>query len=121
MTTLISSSTKNKCNAEILHTVSTADFNRLYRENKDFREFATKVYHYLEYDMKPGTKFSLKRYCGEKLRWLLITFTAFLFDNLHWLEYHTSDDYEYICRPYQSRELIEMLRNSVIRDLRLHR
>lgn len=117
-TILPSLPSRNECNAQFLAKASVADFNRLYREDAAFREYATKVYDYLEQKMQPGTKINLQAYHGQKLEWTLLTYAAFIEENLHWLEFYISDDYNYICRPYQSRELVELLREMVIKDRR---
>lgn len=67
-------------------------FNRLWRENEEFRAFARQVYHYLE-TMRPGRVVTFRRYSGRKLEWCIRTAGAFLSESIHRWDWWIGDDY----------------------------
>ena len=75
-----------------LHAFEMEQFNSLYRENEEFREYAMKVYEFC-CRMKPGTCINLTRYTGQKLEWTLLTIAAFYCSGANHIEYYVSNDY----------------------------
>ena len=79
----------NAINEEIrskLHDFRMEDFNNLYRENEEFKEYAIKVYEYC-CRMKAGTCINLTRYSGQKLDWTLLAIAAFYCSGANHNEY----------------------------------
>lgn len=90
----------NAMNEEIrakLHAFRMEDFNNLYRENEEFKEYAIKVYEYC-CRMKAGTCINLIRYSGQKLDWTLLTIAAFYCSGANHIEYYITDDYTRFAR-----------------------
>ena len=73
------------------------DFNNLYRENEEFKEYAIKVYEYC-CRMKAGTCINLTRYSGQKLDCTLLTIAAFYCSGANHIEYYITDDYTRFAR-----------------------
>lgn len=80
-----------------LHAFRMEDFNILYRENEEFKEYALKVYEYC-CRMKAGTCINLTRYSGQKLDWTLLTIAAFYCSGANHIEYYITDDYTRFAR-----------------------
>lgn len=80
-----------------LHAFRMEDFNTLYRENEEFKEYAIKVYEYC-CRMKAGTCINLTRYSGQKLDWTLLTIAAFYCSGANHIEYYITDDYTRFAR-----------------------
>jgi hypothetical protein len=80
-----------------LHAFRMEDFNNLYRENEEFKEYAIKVYEYC-CRMKAGTCINLTRYSGQKLDWTLLTIAAFYCSGANHIEYYITDDYTRFAR-----------------------
>ena len=80
-----------------LHAFRMEDFNNLYRENEEYKEYALKVYEYC-CRMKAGTCINLTRYSGHKLDWTLLTIAAFYCSGANHIEYYITDDYTRFAR-----------------------
>ena len=80
-----------------LHAFRMEDFNNLYRENEEFKEYAIKVYEYC-CRMKAGTCINLTRYSGQKLDWTLLTIASFYCSGANHIEYYITDDYTRFAR-----------------------
>ena len=115
-----SSSNANMKIRTLLHSLSVNEFNRRYREDGEFRQFAEKVYKYFE-NMRPGTCLKLTSYDDRKLEWILLTYVAFHFEGGHFLEYAPSNDYTAIVRENMSDEHREFLYESWRRSRRQYK
>lgn len=93
-----------------LHAFKMENFNSLYTENAEFRNFALKVYEYC-CRMKAGTCINLTKFSGQKLEWTLLTIAAFYNSGTNFLEYYVTDDYTRFARkkydPVQLQKDIE--------------
>ena len=96
-----------------LHAFEMEQFNSLYRENEEFKEYAIKVYEYC-CRMKAGTCINLTRYSGQKLDWILLTIAAFYCSGANSIEYYITDDYTRFVRkvydPVQLQKDINFFR-----------
>ena len=96
-----------------LHAFEMKQFNTLFLENAEFKEYAMKVYEFC-CCMTPGTCINLARYTGQKLEWTLLTIAAFYCSGYNHLEYYISDDYNRFVRkvisPQQLQKDIDFLR-----------
>ena len=93
----MNNSCRNEKVRSLVHSYTIGQFNELYLSDEAFRKYARKVYTYFD-NMRPGTCLRLTSYQGQKLEWLLLTYVAFYFESLHWLEFYISDDYTAVCR-----------------------
>ena len=93
----MNNSFRNETVRTLVQSYTVAQFNEKYLADKEFRKFARKVYAYFD-NMRHGTRLRLTAYQGRKLEWLLLTYVAFYFESLHWLEFYISDDYTAVCR-----------------------
>ena len=93
----MNNSFRNETVRTLVQSYTVAQFNEKYLADKEFRNFARQVYTYFD-NMRPGTRLRLTAYQGRKLEWLLLTYVAFYFESLHWLEFYISDDYTAVCR-----------------------
>ena len=93
----MNNSFRNETVRTLVQSYTVAQFNEKYLADKEFRKFAKKVYSYFD-NMRSGTCLRLSSYQGQKLEWLLLTYVAFYFESLHWLEFYISDDYTAVCR-----------------------
>lgn len=88
---------------------SVAEFNRLFRCNKKFHDFAKQVYSYLD-AMKPGRVLRLNKYSGEKLEWIVRTACAFICEGNHWIDFEFSSDYMAVHRIAFSKSEKQLFR-----------
>ena len=93
----MNNSYRNETIKQLVESYTVGQFNELYLADVEFRKFARQVYTYFD-NMRPGTRLRLTAYQGRKLEWVLLTYVAFYFESLHWLEFYISDDYTAVCR-----------------------
>lgn len=72
--------------------LTVSGFNRLWRADEQFREFARQVYNYLE-NMRPGRVVTFRRYSGQKLEWCIRTASTFLLESIHRWDWWIGDDF----------------------------
>ena len=99
----MNNSCRNETIKQLVESYTVGQFNELYLSDEAFRKYARKVYAYFD-KMRPGTCLRLTSYQGRKLEWLLLTYVAFYFESLHWLEFYISDDYNAVCRRNTTSE-----------------